>query len=329
MSDFYEQNLIFEVSANNSTGTKVQTVNEFFQSKEYDGFTIINSPDVSIAPKYIVPDKLLSIPFTSYYKHPVNTEGVTITIGFRTPSALDPGTTSAAFLFDFLSTAYCGYYFFRNDAKKIVIRNGTTNISNQTNFDFQPSTDYHIVYQFKNNKCFVYINGVFVVESLSVTVNSMYFSDTLRLFQTDRYGPPYQYCSRFYYLYVFGNTTTTTPNSDVLTPGFKTRPSYVYPIDNRVIPIKQVDSKIKTFNDKIFTYIINGQVTFNNTIKYKHPSTTVVQLLDVLNKTVLETTVTDTDGKFKISRDTIPSSSQILAIDVSGEYNTQILQMKL
>lgn len=329
MADFYEQNLIFEVSANNPTGNKIQSVNEFFQSKEYNDFTIINSPDAAIAPKYIVPDKMFSLPFVSYYKHPVNTDGVTITMGFRTPSAIDPGTTSAAFLFDFLSTGYCGYYFFRSDVKRIVIRNSTSNIAPQTDFDFQPSTDYHVVYQFKNNKCFIYVNGVFVVESTSVSINSMGFSDTLRLFQTDRYGPPSQYCSRFYYFYVFSNTTTTTPSSDVLTPGFKTRPSYVYSIDNRIIPIIETSSRVQFLNEKKFTYTINGQVTYNNAIKYKHPSTTMVQLVDVINKSIIETTVTSEDGKFKISRDTIPPSSQLMAVDLSGEYNTQILQMKL
>lgn len=329
MTDFYEQNLIFEISANNPTGTKIQSVNEFFQSKEYDGFTIINSPDISIAPKYIVPNKLLNIPFVSYYKHPTGAEGITITFGFRTPDVIDPGTTSAAFLFDFASSAYCGYYFFRSDVKRIVIRNSTTNIAPQTDFDFQPSTDYHVVYQFKNNKCFIYVNGIFIVESLSVSLNPLSFFDTLRLFQTDRYGGPYQYCSRFYYMYVFSNTTTTTPSSEILTPGFKTRPSYVYSIDNRVIPIMKVPLKIQTLNERKFTYIINGQVTYNNAIKYKYPSTTIVQLVDILNKTTLETVGTSEDGKFKLYRDTIPPLSQLLAIDVSGEYNTQILQMKL
>jgi hypothetical protein len=54
----------------------------------------------------------------------------------------------------------------------------------------------------------------------------------------------------------------------------------------------------------------------------------VVQLLDPIAQTVLKTTMTNNDGSFVLRYDTYPKYSQLIAIDYSGEYNTQSLLLK-
>lgn len=93
-----------------------------------------------------------------------------------------------------------------------------------------------------------------------------------------------------------------------------------------VIKIENADVEI--VNPKTFAYTYTGQVTFNNVIKYKHPSTTAVQLLDPIAQTVLKTTMTNDDGSFVLRYNTYPKYSQLIAIDYSGEYNTQSLLLK-
>lgn len=329
MADIYQDNLIFELSANNPTGSSLQSVSDLYQTKEYSTFPILTAND-GIANKYINPDKALSVPILSLNRRPLSTAGITITIGFRTPPVLS-STNTTSFLFDFASAGYAGYYFYRTDAKKVAMRSGTTDLFTQLEYDFQPSTDYHMVYQFKNGNNLLYVNGVLIASGTSA-INNMYFEDVIRLFTNPRYGSAAHFSSRFYYMYVFdlaNATTTVPPDIYFLTPGFKTRTVSVYSLDALPIKAEYLPNPLHMIKERIFTYIVEGQVTFNSVVKHKHPSNTFVQLVDIINQAVLETTVTSEDGKFKIYTDSIPRSSQLLAVDISGEYNTQILQMKL
>ena len=54
----------------------------------------------------------------------------------------------------------------------------------------------------------------------------------------------------------------------------------------------------------------------------------MVQLLDPIAQTVLKTTMTNNDGSFVLRYDTYTKYSQLIAIDYSGEYNTQSLLLK-
>lgn len=330
MADIYRDNLIFEISANNPTGSYLQSVSDVYQTKEYSTFPVVTASE-GIANKYIVPDKALAAPLLSLVKRPINTSGVTITIGFRTPAVINAANNATSFLFDFGSVGFSGYYFYRADSRKIGMRTGTTDLFTQIDYDFQPSTDYHLVFQFKNGNNLLYVNGV-LSGSGTTNVNSMYFEDSIRLFTNPRYGSTPYYSSRFYYMYVFdlANATTVVPADPYfLTPGFKERTVSVYSLDALPVTTKTVPNTIQTANERIFTYVVEGQVTFNSVVKHKHPSNTFIQLINVINQTVLETTTTAEDGRFKIYTNNIPKSSQLLAVDISGEYNTQILQMKL
>lgn len=331
VDSIYYNNLIFELSANNPTGTHLQYVNEFLQSRDYTGFPIVETTE-GIANKYIVPNVPASIPILSLYKHPTSAAGVTILFGFRTPSVVNEGNNLVNFLFDFAKADYSSYYFFRSNAKKIAVRNATAElISPQIDYNFQPDTDYHLTYQYKNSNTLLYINGVLVGSNNTLNVSSLPTDDTLRLFYNPRYTDARQYNSRFYYMYVFDHaiaTTTNPPNQYFLTPGFKEKPATIR-LESVPIVSEIIEHKIITTTEKVFTYVLEGQVTFNSVVKYKHPSTTFIQLMDSIGQAVLNTTVTAKDGKFKIYTDKLPSNSQLLAVDVSGEYNTQVLKMKL
>lgn len=330
MADIYKDNLIFEISANNPTGNTVQFVNESFKSKDYPGFPILSASE-GMANKYIVPDKACHIPIVTFNKRATSIDGITVIFGIRTAPTVNT-TDLTSFMFDFATTGWSGYYFFNTTAKRIAMRYSTTNLTPQTDYNFQPSTDYHIVYQFKQKNHLVYINGVLIASGVTTDGNTIPLDDIVRLFTNPRYGSTPNYSSRFYYMYVFDKadaTATVPPDTYFLTPGFKERTVPIIATETIPLVSMELPSKIEKVNEKKFTYIIEGQVTFNSVVKYKHPSTTFVQLIDVVNQTVLDTTSTTIDGTFTLRRDDIPRSAQVLAVDMSGEYNTQILQIKL
>jgi hypothetical protein len=239
------------------------------------------------------------------------------------------------YLFDYIYSGFNAYIFFRSNSKKIVMRIANTDLVTQTNYNFQVNTDYHIVFKFTAGNCRITVNGTNVVSSTNTTNSYFNATELLSLFNGDRYGSDLsiiQYPSRFYYLYTYYSGTNYTPASSydtyLNTSGFKNRQGVFLRTIPNPIPINTSDIFISYANPKVFGYTFAGQVTFNNVIKYKHSSTTVVQLLDPIAQTVLKTTMTNNDGSFVLRYDTYPKYSQLIAIDYSGEYNTQSLLLK-
>lgn len=335
------ENLVYrhmlEVTANTTDAQGLTGIWNKITKVKLGTYSILEDAQNTFCQKYIVPSARLDKLVNSYTNTPSMSagNGITITFGFRTPSTIDTGNTKIIYLWDLYGVGYQAYIFFRSNLKRVVLRYGSTDLVTQTDYDFQPDTDYHMLYRLEAGNFQVYVNGVLVVSGTNTTSNGMQESYTLQLFGTQRYSDPSQYPARFYYMYIYytyvaNYTQDQTEYINFLQePGFKTTVTSLAKDLPNPIPIINTFNTYLYIDPKVFIYSFTGQVTFNNIVKYKHPSTTLVQLLDPISKVVLKSTMTNNDGTFQLQTDKYPKYSQLLAIDYSGEYNTQTLLLKI
>lgn len=332
---YFLEGHINEITANTTNSQGLVGIWNRFCQFNIGTYPILEDPSNTFCQKYIVPSAAMTTQinnYTNFLNSSTLPAGFCVIIGFRTPTTVDDTNTKTIYLFDYVTSGFNAYIFFRANSKKIAMRISSIDLVTQTDYDFQPNTDYHIVFKFTAGNCKITINGVDIVTSTNTTSASFGASEPLRMFNGARYASPVpHYPSRFYYLYTMYSGTNYTPTSEyesyLNTPGFKNKFNIPIRTLPNSIPIQSVEH-IESVNPKIFAYTYIGQVTFNNVIKYKHPSTTVVQLLDPIAQTVLKTTMTNDDGSFVLRYDTYPKYSQLIAIDYSGEYNTQSLLLK-
>lgn len=282
--------------------------------------------DTTINQHYIVPNLRVSVPVGFQRKQSILDQGGTISIGFRTPLT----ATEIIFLFDMEQVGFCAYLFFKEG--KFAVRLATTDlISPQPSFAFQPDTDYHMTVQYQPGMFCVYINGSYVMSSTSNNaITTTYGQTNLRLFSNERYSNAQSYCSRFYYLYAFSNTQATPtlpPVSYLNTFGRLTALDDAALVDITTVTTKNISVDITPTYQYQYKYKLEGQVTFNNAIKERHPSTTIVQLIDIVGQKVTHSIAAYKNVSFTFHTDLMPKHYQVIAVDLTGEFNTQILQI--
>lgn len=327
---------IHEITANTLDSQGLVFIRNKYMKSIIGTYPIVEDPSNTFCQKYIVPSSRIDVTLNCYTNTPGMQvgNGVSILFGFRTPSSPDATNTKTMFLWDMWGLGYQGYIFYRANSKKIALRYSTTDLVVQTDYDFQPDTDYHLVFRLETTKWQIYINNVLIVSGTNSTQQDFNTSFTYNLFGSQRYtGDNMHYPSRFYYLYCYYNypiifNDPVEYETYLQTPGFKDLFNTSMRLMPDPIPVNTINLPFTLYDPKVFQYIFSGQVTFNNVIKYKHPSTTVVQLLDPISQTVLKATMTNDDGSFVLRYDTYPKYSQLIAIDYSGEYNTQSLLLK-
>lgn len=173
--------------------------------------------------------------------------------------------------------------------------------------------------------------GVPDFKGLYLDLTTSYGQTDLRLFENKRYsGGLSGYCSRFYYLYAFSNTQATPTNPPVAylnTFGRLTALDDAALVDITNTTVKNINVEVTKRYQYQYAYKLEGQVTFNNAIKERHPSTTIVQLIDIVGQKVTHSIAAYKNVSFTFHTDLIPKHYQVIAVDLTGEFNTQILQV--
>lgn len=285
----------------------------------------------ALAPYYIVPSGPVEVPVTFLNQRP--TTGTIITMGFRTPAAEEASKTG--FLFDFSSSGYSGYFFFRPDSKKFALRVGSSDKVEQTAYPLEASTDYHIAYHFRNNAFAIYVNGTLLVTGPTSTgFSEASVGDTLRLFHNPRYGDHHHIPSRFYYFYVFNSSYSEISEQKpldayYLQTGFVEKTVATFYHDNS--SIIEAKGSVSTYvNTPYKTVISSNAITFNNEVKYRYPSGIHIHLYNPVNQTTLASCVPNPDGSFKMYyKGTLSATTlvQLLTIDLKRDYSSLIINM--